>query len=129
MATIGEASLRSGVGIETIRYYERKGIVPKPGRSGNGRRVYSPSAIANLRFIKRCRDLGFPLHVASRLLVISMGERVNCGEVQNFGQAQLAETRSKIAELESLRTALEELVSNCEEGSTNCPMLEKLWSQ
>lgn len=59
MFTIGKASEQSGVNIETIRYYEREGIVPKPGRSAGGRRLYSSDEIAKLRFVRRCRDLGF----------------------------------------------------------------------
>ena len=61
MFTIGKASEQSGVNIETIRYYEREGIVPKPGRSAGGRRLYSSDEIAKLRFVRRCRDLGFPI--------------------------------------------------------------------
>ena len=61
MATIGEASRRSGINIETIRYYEREGVVPRPGRSASGRRVYTDDEVAVLAFVKRCRDMGFPL--------------------------------------------------------------------
>ncbi len=61
MFAIGEASRRSGVSVETIRYYEREGITAKPGRAANGRRLYSDAEISELAFIKRCRDLGFSL--------------------------------------------------------------------
>ncbi len=71
MVAIGEASRLSGVSIETIRYYEREGIISKAGRTASGRRTYSKAEISELRFIKRCRDLGFSIHdaVALRRLV------------------------------------------------------------
>lgn len=128
MTSIGEASRRSGVGIETIRYYEREGVIPKPERAQNGRRIYTADAIADLRFIKRCRELGFSLQVAQRLLEISNGNQINCGEVLEFGATQLSDVRAKIAELQNMETALEELTSNCADGSTRCPMLEALRS-
>ncbi|MCV0426062.1 MAG: MerR family transcriptional regulator [Roseibium sp.] len=128
MATIGEASRHSGVGIETIRYYEREGIASKPARAANGRRIYTSQEIGELRFIRRCRELGFPLQDVRRLLAISNGNSVNCGEVMQFGRNQLSEVRAKIAELKNLQDALEELTSNCSIGSTKCPMLETLRS-
>jgi DNA-binding transcriptional MerR regulator len=128
MSLIGEASKRSGVGIETIRYYEREGIVPKPGRSPNGRRSYTRDDIANLRFIKRCRELGFALQDARALLLISQGGNVDCGNILEFGLAQLEDVRTKIEELRKLEVALEELTSNCKGGSPQCPMLDQIRS-
>jgi DNA-binding transcriptional MerR regulator len=128
MSLIGEASKRSGVGIETIRYYEREGIVPKPGRSPNGRRKYTRDDIANLRFIKRCRELGFALQDARALLLISQGGNVDCGNVLEFGLSQLEDVRTKIEELRKLEVALEELTSNCRAGSPQCPMLDQIRS-
>jgi DNA-binding transcriptional MerR regulator len=128
MATIGEASRRSGVGIETIRYYEREGIVSKPERTPNGRRRYMRDDIACLRFVKRCRELGFSLPDARALLLISQGGNIDCGNVLEFGLAQLAEVRTKIEELRNLEVALEELTSNCKAGSPECPMLDGIRS-
>ena len=68
MLPIGDAARQSGVTIETIRYYEREGVVPPPDRSASGRRLYDAAGIARLRFIKRCRDLGFSLSVTKTLL-------------------------------------------------------------
>jgi len=126
MFAIGEASRRSGVSVETIRYYEREGIVPKPSRAANGRRVYSGAEIAQLRFIKRCRELGFGIADAKTLLALSEGADSDCGKVHEVGATHLAGVRRKISELERLEAALEELVANCRLGSTSCPMLEKL---
>ncbi|MCD9150154.1 MerR family transcriptional regulator [Pseudophaeobacter flagellatus] len=73
MIAIGEASRQSGIGIETIRYYEREGIVPKPERAANNRRLYSVHDVGRLRLLKKCRDLGFPLADAKTLIDLSEG--------------------------------------------------------
>ncbi len=128
MHAIGEASRQSGVPIETIRYYEREGIISKAGRTASGRRVYTTADIAELRFIRRCRDLGFSLSIAGKLFSLSSEEPADCGEVMAFGLSQLEEVKSKISELTMLASALEELTANCAEGSTRCPMLDRLRS-
>ena len=128
MHAIGEASRLSGVSVETIRYYEREGVIGTAERTVSGRRVYTDAAVAELRFIRRCRDLGFPLQVARRLYSLSSENTADCGEVRAFGVSQLAEVKSKIVELRKLASALEELTANCAEGSTNCPMLDQLRS-
>lgn len=129
MIAIGLAAKQSGVSIETIRYYEREGIVPKPGRAANGRRVYSPAEVGRLRFIKRCRDLGFCIADARQLLALSEGEQTDCTAVQAMGSGQLTSVREKIHALQQLEAALMELTANCKTGSTQCPMLENLMSE
>jgi len=129
MFAIGEASRRSGVSVETIRYYEREGIVPRPSLSANGRRVYSDIEIGRLRFIKRCRELGFGIPDATALLEFSEGADGNCDEVHEVGTTHLASVRRKISELKRLEAALDELVANCRLGSTSCPLLEELKSE
>ena len=126
MNAIGEASRQSGVPIETIRYYEREGIVPKPNRAANGRRVYDDQGIGRLRFIKRCRDLGFQVSDAKTLLAFSEGLSADCADVEKVGTAHLASIRTKIADLKRMDDALSELIANCQSGSTRCPMLEGL---
>ena len=126
MIAIGEAARQSGVPIETIRYYEREGVVPAPRRAANGRRVYSEKEVGRLRFIKRCRDLGFSITEAKGLLSLSEGENDNCATVKDIGTAHLSAVRSKIAELKALEAALEQLTANCKAGSVSCQMLEAL---
>ena len=126
MIAIGEAARQSGVPIETIRYYEREGVVPTPQRAANGRRVYSEKEVGRLRFIKRCRDLGFSITEAKGLLSLSEGENDNCATVKDIGTAHLSAVRSKIAELKALEAALEQLTANCKAGSVSCQMLEAL---
>jgi DNA-binding transcriptional MerR regulator len=126
MFAIGQASQQSGVNIETIRYYEREGVVPKPGRSAAGRRLYSAEEIAKLRFVKRCRDLGFPLSIIQIFLSLAAREDRSCGEVKSLAENHLTEIDAKIENLTRLREALLSLSRNCDEGTAACPMLAAL---
>lgn len=128
MIAIGEASRRSGVSIEAIRYYEREGIISKAGRTPSGRRTYSESGIAELRFIKRCRDLGFSIHDVVALRNLAEAPNDSCKKVEQMAQKHLSEVQAKLKELKQLEQALAELVSNCEKGKSDCPMLDALWA-
>mgnify|MGYP001821554183 CR=1 FL=1 len=126
MVAIGEASRLSGVTIETIRYYEREGIVPKPGRTASGRRDYSDTEISELRFVKRCRSLGFSIQDVVALRGLTKDPVGACESVERLGRRHLADVKGKIAELRRLETALSELVANCAKGERDCPMLTEL---
>ena len=126
MIAIGEASRQSGVGIETIRYYEREGIVSKPGRSPGGRRLYSPDEIAKLRFVRRCRDLGFPISIIQTFLSLTEQGGRSCGEVKTLAENHLDDISAKIENLTRLREALLGLSANCDDGTAACPMLDSL---
>lgn len=126
MISIGEAARLSGVGIETIRYYEREGIVPKPARAQNNRRLYSARDVGRLRFLKKCRALGFPLADAKALLELSEEGSADCQSVKSLAELHIATVRSKIAELQRLDAALHELTGNCASGNVSCPMLAQL---
>lgn len=126
MFAIGEAARRSGVGIETIRYYEREGIVPKPDRAANNRRLYSIVDIGRLRFLRKCRDLGFKLIDAKTLLELSEQQGTDCQSVKKIAETHRANVQEKIAELSQLDIALRQLTENCSRGRTDCPMLKKL---
>ncbi|MFN3578200.1 MAG: MerR family transcriptional regulator [Tabrizicola sp.] len=128
MVAIGEASRKSGVAIETIRYYEREGIIGRAGRTISGRRDYSKAEISELRFIRRCRDLGFSLADAVALRDLSRDTGVPCSAVEQVGRKHLETVRARLAELTVLEQALAELVRNCEQGKQICPMLETLTS-
>lgn len=127
MHTIGVAAKRSGVGIEAIRYYEREGVVPAAARASNGRRVYDDASIARLRFVRRCRDLGFSIEQVKALLSLSLSDANNCGDASRIGKLHLDEVRGKIADLQMLETALVELLGNCADGQAHCPMLLRLF--
>jgi MerR family mercuric resistance operon transcriptional regulator len=126
MFTIGKASDHSGVNIETIRYYEREGIVAKPGRSAGGRRLYTLDEIATLRFVRRCRDLGFPISIIQTFLSLTKQDNRSCGEVKAMAENHLDEIDAKIKNLKRLREALLSLSSNCDDGTATCPMLDSL---
>ncbi|MCG7522348.1 MerR family transcriptional regulator [Ruegeria sp. Ofav3-42] len=126
MIAIGEASRQSGVGIETIRYYEREGIVPKPERASNNRRLYSQRDVGRLRFLRKCRDLGFPLADAKTLLDLSEGSGADCQTVKELAERHVSNVRGKIKELIRLEAALNELTANCDSGNISCPMLSQL---
>lgn len=96
MVAIGEASRLSGVSIETIRYYEREGIISKAGRTQSGRRAYSDAEISELRFIKRCRDLGFSIHDAVALRNLADAPSDACETVEQLGRKHLSDVRAKL---------------------------------
>ena len=126
MVAIGEASRLSGVSVETIRYYEREGIVSKASRTISGRRAYSDAEISEIRFIKRCRDLGFSIHDAVALRDLANEPTDACETVESLAQQHLTKVQAKLAELHQLESELSELVANCANGLSGCPMLEAL---
>lgn len=127
MRPIGQAAVRSGVNIETIRYYEREGVVPPPARSENGRRLYDDEAIARLRFVRRCRDLGFPLADVRALLDLNFQANA-CRQVRDLGAKHLTSVRTKIADLRRLEAALKHLLEQCDDASSQCPALQVLFA-
>jgi MerR family mercuric resistance operon transcriptional regulator len=128
MATIGEAARDSGLKIETIRYYERVGIVRTPSRSDGGRRIFSTDDVAVLIFVKRCRDLGFPLSTIKVMLGLRDTTNHQCEEVQAIAERHIQNVRKKISDLQQLERAMVKLVSECKKGGTDCPALKKLFS-
>jgi len=126
LVTIGEAARRSGVGIETIRYYERTGVVIAPARSPAGRRQYNAGEIHVLRFIRRCRDLGFSLPEAKSLLDIASSADLTCVDAQMVGQRHLQAIKDKICDLKQMQHSLEQLMEPCHPGQQDCSMLVTL---
>ncbi len=128
MKPIGVASRESGVGIEAIRYYEREGIVPPASRAENGRRHYSDQEISRLRFVRKCRNLGFSMAEIKSLQALSGSSDNPCVEAAEIGARNLRNVRQKIVELQQMECALEALVSECRRRPEKCPMLEGLMS-
>ena len=129
MHPIGAASAMSGVNIETIRYYEREGIVPPAARTPSGRRVYGDADIARLRFVKRCRDLGFPIPDIRTLFGLSAGSDAPCADAKALGERHLRGVRQKLEDLGRLERALAELVERCDASRADCPMLNRLYAE
>ena len=124
--TIGRLSDATGVKIETIRYYEKIGIMPNPPRTSGGQRIYSAAHQARLGFIKRSRDLGFSLDAVRSLLGLS-DEPPSCGEVHAITTTHLEEGRVKIDDLKRLERTLSAIAAECAGGDTpDCPIIDAL---
>jgi MerR family transcriptional regulator, mercuric resistance operon regulatory protein len=127
--TIGALSRQANVPIETVRYYERSGLMPKPPRSGGGHRLYNRDHLKRLIFIRRGRELGFSLEELRALLGLVDGGHYTCGEVKALSDRHLIDVRQKIADLRRLEKTLEEISSQCkEEAVPECPIIEGLFS-
>ena len=125
--SIGDLSTRTGVNIETIRYYERINLRPAPPRTPGGRRSYAESHVQVLMFIRRGRELGFPINDIRTLLGLAEPEDTSCAEVEKVARAHLDTVRSKITDLTRLEHVLSETVSQCRGNDTPaCPVLDVL---
>jgi MerR family mercuric resistance operon transcriptional regulator len=124
---IGALSKRSGVNIETIRYYERVKMLAPPPRAANGRRVYDSRDLRILVFIRRSRDLGFSLDEIRALLRLGGPEKASCREVREIAAHHLEDIRAKLADLKKLERMLAKTVARCS-GKTapDCPVLDIL---
>jgi MerR family mercuric resistance operon transcriptional regulator len=123
--TIGQVAKMGGVNIETIRYYERQGLLPLPPRRESGYRQYPEDTINRVRFIKRAQELGFSLKEVAELLSLRVGLNTTCGDVRKIADGKIAEIEGKIRTLERMRDALTHLVETCEESrqAEECPIL------
>lgn len=125
---IGELSRRSGVNIETIRYYERIKMLPAPPRTAAGRRVYGPAETKALAFIRRSRELGFTLAEIRALLALSVEDgRATCAEARKLAAGHLGEVQAKIADLQAMERVLADAVRRCDAGeAAGCPLIDTL---
>jgi len=126
--TIGRLATASGVNLETIRYYERIGLMPEPDRSGGGHRLYGDGHRRRLTFIRRARELGFGVGAIRALLDLAEPQRRSCEEVRAIAVAHLADIRAKITDLVRLEAVLAETISRCvgNGSAPSCPLLETL---
>ena len=127
--TIGRLAESAGVNLETVRYYERIGLMPAPARTEGGHRSYEPEHAQRLRFIRRSRELGFGIDAIRRLIALSEPGVQACCEVRDMAQDHIASVDAKIADLERLRTVLKQAVADCSEGGrVRCPVIAELGS-
>lgn len=129
--TIGQLAKEAQVNVETVRYYERRGLVPEPPRRESGYRQYSPDSVARIRFIKRAQELGFSLREISELLALRIDPYTTCGDIKRKAELKIADIEGKIRTLRNMKSALTKLVSSCRgRGPTSeCPILEMLDSK
>lgn len=126
MHTIGALAKAVGVNVETVRYYQRIGLLPAPPRAYGTIRRYPDETLRRLRFIRRAQGLGFSLDEITALLKLSDGE--HCSETRVLGEQKLSLVQRKLDELTSMRDALRELVARCARGEPGrgCPLIEAL---
>jgi MerR family mercuric resistance operon transcriptional regulator len=125
---IGEVADRGGVNLQTIRYYEREGLLPQPPRLPSGYRVYSEPTVRRVRFIKRAQELGFTLAEIRELLSLRIDHDRDRSEVRAIAEAKVADIQEKIRTLSSMKDALVRLTEHCRGHgpASECPILESL---
>lgn len=129
--TIGRLAQEVGINLETVRYYERQGLLPKPPRSVAGYRLFPTDAVRRLKFIKRAQELGFSLGEIRELLALRVSARINTAEIRRRAESKIADIESKIATLESMKKSLRKMVESCSEcaSDSKCPILDSLDGQ
>ena len=129
MITIGQASALVEMSTDTIRMYERYGLISEPARTGNGYRHYENEHIRQLSFIKRAKLMGFTLKEVGELLTFQKNSANLCGDVKELASQKLKQIRLKIAELKRLSIAIERSVSRCGQAndSQKCPILDAFY--
>jgi MerR family mercuric resistance operon transcriptional regulator len=124
--TIGTLARRTGVHLETIRYYQRRGLVGEPARPPGGIRRYTEDHVQRLRFIRHAQELGFSLDEIGELLKLEDG--AHCRQARALGEKKLADVRKKLADLQRIESALAALVDRCGtvKGRVRCPLIASL---
>jgi len=125
---IGELAGQADVDVQTIRYYEREGLLEAPSRTPSGYRVYGPPHLERLNFVRHCRSLDMPLAEIKRLIDLSSDQRVSCEKVDELVRAHLVRVRTKRAALQTLESQLTTLSAQCASGHrvADCGILEEL---
>ncbi len=125
---IGEVSRLSNVNIETIRFYERIAILPKPDRTRGGNRQYNQDQLKRLFFVRRCRELGFSLDDIRKLLTMVDRKDFTCGEVYKMANAHLATINKKLKDLKKLQRTLKQMAAECDQDDIpECPIIDTLF--
>ena len=126
--SIGELAKKAGVNIETIRYYERRGLIADPPRNKSGHRQYSEEAVKRTEFIKKCQALGFSLNEIQEILELRITPESTCAEMKSRVSEKLADVDQKINEIAHIRDALGRLLKKCTGKGPigKCPILEEL---
>jgi Cu(I)-responsive transcriptional regulator len=124
---IGTAAAQANVNVQTLRYYERRGLLPRSPRRSSGYREFPDDAVRIVRFIKRAQDLGFTLDEVEELLQLRNDKRRDRARIRAVAEKRARQVERKIGELHAMKQALSHLLHCCEEGSTlECPIIEAL---
>ena len=125
-ATIGTLAETAGVNVETIRFYQRKGLMPEPDKPYGSIRRYGAAELARVRFIKSAQRLGFSLEEVGELLKLEDGAR--CSEARQLAEQKLVDVRQKLSDLQRIESVLAGLVARCSavRGRVNCPLIASL---
>ena len=126
--TIGRIASRAGIGVETVRFYERQALIDAPPRSAAGYRQYPENTIQRLRFIRRAKELGFSLKEIKELLVLHGDPNSTCSDIRQRAEKKLDDIHGRIHDLKKMRAALELLLAGCSSDATSaqCPILQAL---
>lgn len=126
--SIGELARQANVHVETLRYYERRGLIPKPHRTVSNYRVYSSDNLRRLKFIKQAQALGFSLSEIKKLLALRATPRARCADIRRYATHKIQDIDAKIHSLACMRRALQNLLDECsgKGPATECPILESL---
>ncbi len=126
--TIGKVARHAGVGIETIRFYEREGLIDDPPRRESGYRQYGEEAVSRIRFIRRAKELGFALKEIKELLSLRASPRSRCADVRRRAEVKIKDIAQKVRALQRMKKALVKLTAACSGRGpvTECPILEAL---
>lgn len=125
---IGDVARRAKVNKETVRYYEKRGLIPKPDRRRSGYRIFTQRHIDQIRFIKRSQELGFTLNEIKELLDLRMDDNTTCSEIREEAQEKYRDVADKIEDLQRIKETLVALIDSCagEGPKGECPILEAL---
>lgn len=126
--TTGTVAKRAGVNVETMRYYERRGLLQKPPRTLSNYRLYSNDTVRRVRFIKRAQELGFTLKEINELIALRDAKSQRRSEVRAVAETKIRDIDQKLARLQAMRSALHSLIETCAcgKGRLACPILEAL---
>ena len=129
--TIGKLAKRAGVGVETIRFYERRGLIPEPPRRSSGYRQYEEATVLRVQFIRRAKELGFTLKEIEGLLSLRVDSNAPCQDVNRRIEAKIVDIEEKIQMLERMKSTLSSLDARCQGLGPigECPILEALTEQ
>lgn len=129
--TIGQLARLTGVGVETLRFYEREGLIPKPPRPTSGYRQYPEGTLSRLRFIRHAKALGFSLKDINELLELRVAPGTTCADVRQRAEAKITEVRDKLDMLKQMEQSLMKLTATCRGRGplSDCPILDALEEQ